>query len=375
MIVGLRLMAIAALLGACATTGRAAGKPRIDILVRKDCEAGARCYATIQAAVDAAQQIDTRTPVRISVGAGGFDEKVVIERGNLSLVGRGVKKTRLHHHLVAEHAQTYHRNRWGTAGSATLTINGDQVSIKDITIENSFDYLANDALARGDPKKIKNSQALAVLLDVASDRVLFDRVAMLGYQDTLFANGRRGVVRKSLIAGNVDFIFGNGQLLIENSELRTRPRSTSVDEGEFDSFILAPSTQISEPIGLVVYRSRLTREAGVRDNSVALARPWHPTTRFPDGRYADPKAIGQALFFDCFMDAHVHRDHWTSMNGTARDGTKSEIFRPQDSRFWETGSHGPGAAATDIGMGWTPELGIKEIWAYFKRDWPALSAK
>jgi pectinesterase len=369
------LIAVIALLGGCAITDKAAGNTGIELQVRKDCKAAASCYSTIQAAVDIAQQISVQTPVRIRVGAGDFDEKVVIERGNLSLTGQGAKISRLRHNLVAEYARQYHRNRWGTAGSATLTINGDDVKITDITVENSFDYLANDSLAPGDPKKISNSQALAVLLDVASDRVLFDRVAMLGYQDTLFANGRRGYVRNSLIAGNVDFIFGNGQLLIEVSELRTRPRGAAADEGEFDSFIVAPSTQISEPVGIVVHRSRLTREAGVRDNSVALARPWHPTTRFADGRYADPNAIGQAIFIDCFMDAHIHREHWTSMNGTARNGTKSDIFGPQGSRFWETGSHGPGAAAVDIGMSWKPAMGMPEIRAYFARDWPALSKK
>ena len=49
------------------------------------------------------------------------------------------------------------------------------------------------------------------------------------------------------------------------------------------------------------------------------------------------------------------------MAGTARDGTKTDIFRPQDSRFWETGSTGPGARYDDIGITWRPELSVEEM--------------
>ncbi len=353
-------------LSACATMS---GTPASELHVRHDCAALANCFTTIQAAVDFAQTESLPTFVRIDVGAGNFDEKVVIARGNLSLVGQGKGKTKLVHGLVAEYAGRYHRDGWGTAGSATLTVDADRVTISNMTVENSFDYLANDALPPGDQRKIGNSQALALLLDIHSDRVMLDQVALVGYQDTLFANGGRAYVRNSFISGNVDFIFGNGSLLIEGSELQSRRRAGDEADGSFQSYILAPSTPISQPVGIVVYRSRLTREDGVPDGSVALARPWHPTTRFADGRYADPAAIGQAVFIDCFMDAHINEAHWASMPGTAHDGSKTDIFRPQDSRFWESGSSGPGARKSDIGIAWTPAMTIEQIRDYFFKDW------
>nr|WP_231635682.1 pectinesterase family protein [Novosphingobium sp. ST904] len=235
------------------------------------------------------------------------------------------------------------------------------MAVRDLTIENTYDYLANDRLPDGAESKIGNPQAAALLLDIESDRVRLDRVALLGYQDTLFANGGRALIRKSLIAGNVDFIFGNGQLLIEDSEIRTRTRAAPYTPGEFQSFVAAPSTPLSQAHGIVFHRCRLTRETGVPDHAVALARPWHPTTRFADGRYADPQAVGQALFVDCFMDRHIHPDHWTEMNGTARDGTMTQVFRAQDSRFAELSSSGPGAPARDIGMRWKSPMGIAAI--------------
>ena len=127
---------------------------------------------------------------------------------------------------------------------------------------------------------------------------------------------------------------------------------------------------MSQPVGIVVYRSRLEREPGVRDGAVALGRPWHPTTTFADGRYADPDAVGQASFIDCFMDAHISRDGWTSMNGTARSGAKTDVFLPQDSRFFESGSHGPGAQRKNIGIKWQEHPRIEEIRRVMFEGWP-----
>lgn len=329
--------------------------------VRASCAAQARCFTSIVAALEAAERDRSGQWVTIDIGAGDFREKPTIRRPRTRLTGRGSAKTRLHFDAVAEHSAPYDRGRWGTAGSATLTVAADEVLISGLTIENSFDYLSNDALPEGDPRKISNSQAVAVTLDTASDRVLFDRVALLGYQDTLFTRGKRAIIRNSLIAGNVDFIFGNGALLIEDSEVRTRRRGATTAGEAFASFVTAPSTKIDQPIGIVIYRSRLTREQGVADGSVALGRPWHPTTVFPDGRYADPAAVGQAVFIDCHMDAHIHPDGWTSMPGTARDGTKTAIFRAQESRFAEIGSYGPGARRRDIGIVWKSVPSIAEI--------------
>ncbi|MHA6723917.1 pectinesterase family protein [Sphingomonas sp. RS2018] len=358
----LRLTALALALSSTAATTAQAADERYR--VRADCGAQPRCFATIGAALSAAER-NAAGWVTIDVGAGDYREKLTVRRRRTRLTGQGPERTRLHFDAVAETAGRYDRAGWGTAGSATLTIAASDVAVSGMTIANDYDYLSNDALPAGDARRIGNSQGVAVTIDTDSDRVVFDSVALLGYQDTLFTRGRRAVIRNSVIAGNVDFIFGNGMLLIEDSELRTRRRSAPTAPGEFASFIAAPSTPLSQPIGIVVYRSRLTREAGVADGSIALARPWHPTTTFADGRYADPKAVGHALFIDCTMDAHIHPDGWTSMNGTARDGTKTAVFRPQDARFAERGSRGPGARRRDIGMPRIAVPGIAAIRAAF----------
>ncbi len=341
--------------------------------VKSDCRGKTRCFPAIQSALDASLTDANTGWVTIDIAPGQYHEKLIIQRAKTVLRGHGRDRTHIEYNAVAETAGRYHRNNWGTPGSATLTVESVDIVIRDLTVENSFDFLANDSLLPGDPKKIANSQGLAMLADIHSDRVTVLNASLIGYQDTLFANGKRVFVRKSLISGNIDFIFGNGQVLIEDSTIQSRRRAAEFKPDEFQSFVTAPSTPLAQDIGIVIYRSRLTREAGVPDGSVALGRPWHPTTTFADGRYADPNAVGQAIFIDCFMDAHIRNDHWTEMNGTAHDGTKTARFMAQDSRFAETGSYGPGSVHTNIGIKWKAAPDITLIRSQFFAHWPSIS--
>ncbi|MFO1390295.1 pectinesterase family protein [Cellvibrio sp.] len=305
---------------------------------------GHNAFPSLQAAIDAAPKDET-VHYRILVKPGRYKEKVNILRSNVTIKGDKATNTLLYFDAYAGNSRHYRADKWGTPGSATLSINATDVSISDITIENTFDYLTNDAKqASKDPSAISESQAVAVLLDTASDRVSFNRVVLNGYQDTFFANGYRAYFRESTISGNVDFIFGKGTVVFEKSKIVTRPRNSPFSAGEIQSFVTAPSTDITSAHGLTFINCVLTREQGVPDRSITLGRPWHPTTTFPDGRYADPKAIGKTVFINTFMDRHINEDGWSSMPGTARDGTKTLIFTPDKSRFYEYKSTGPGAA-------------------------------
>ena len=318
--------------------------PAYEATVSKACKTRPRCFDTIGAVLE---QEQGRT-LTITIEAGDYDEKIYIDRPNVTLRGAGARKTRIYHALAAENAAPYHRDGWGTPGSATVSVNAENVRLENLTIENNFDYLSNNARAANDPQKLRQTQAVALFLDTESDKVLLQDVVLKGYQDTFFAHGRRAYIRGGAVYGSVDFIFGDGQVLFENVDIVNRFRGEQLPAGHIQSYITAPSTQISDAYGLVFLNCRLLREAGVPDDSTALGRPWHPTTTFSDGRYADPNAIGYAAFIHCYMDAHISDQGWTSMNGTARDGTKTAVFHPQDSRFYELDSHGPGAKSLNL---------------------------
>lgn len=316
-------------------------RSKYDALVDPSVRPTANIFTNIQSALDAAPANSVK-PYKIYITAGNYYEKLTITKPNIQLLGEGAKTTRIYFDAYA--GQTYAEGKtWGTPGSATVTIRATDIHLHQLTIENSFDFLSNDALANEDAKRVANAQAVALFLDTGSDRVLVRDARLLGNQDTLFVSAGRSWFDKSFIAGNVDYIFGKGNALFTDSEIHTLGRGKPNNP---HGYLVAPSTQIADEFGLTFIDCKLTRAESVPDNSVPLGRPWHPTTQFPDGRYADPNAIGKAVFINTWMDAHITLDGWYSMNGTAKDGTNVP-FLPEDSRFFEFNSSGPGAVVNN----------------------------
>src|SRR5690606_5648055 len=147
---------------------------------------------------------------------------------------------------------------WGTRGSGTVIVQAEDIQFHRLTIENSFDFLKNDALEKDHPQKIRGTQGVALYLSKGSDRVLVRDVKLLAYQDTLFVDAGRAWFDQTYIAGNVDFIFGAGNALFTDSDIVTRNRG----QQHFPhGYITAPSTQISSQYGLTFIDCRLSREA------------------------------------------------------------------------------------------------------------------
>jgi pectinesterase len=342
--------------------------PRYEALVSQTESTAANHFTSIAAALEAAPG-DSTKPYRIFIHAGEYYEKIIIAKPNIHLIGADKNTTRLHYDAYAGQQASFagatKGQIWGTSGSATLTVRATGVLLQQLTVENSFDFLRNDALEPGTTERVGNTQAVALFLDMGSDKFIAREVKLLGYQDTLYVNSGRSWFDKSLIAGNVDFIFGRGNALFTDSEIKTLARGrASVPHG----YVTAPSTNINDVYGLTFINCKLTRAASVPDNSVPLGRPWHPTTQFADGRYADPNAIGKTVFINSWMDAHITTDGWYSMSGTAKDGSKKD-FLPQDARFIEYNSSGPGAALNNKRR----QLNATEAQAYTRKkilgDW------
>jgi pectinesterase len=184
---------------------------------------------------------------------------------------------------------------------------------------------------------------VAVFLDEGSDRAVFRDCAITGYQDTLFPNAGRAYFHGCLISGTVDFIFGWGVAVFDDCDIVSRDRGSRTNNG----YVTAPSTNIRHPYGFVFVDSRLRKETrGMAPNSVTLGRPWHPS--------GNPDAIGSAVFINTWMDDHVGATGWSPMNSTDAAGHRVEN-RPEDARFYEYGSTGPGAVASPSRRVLTPE--------------------
>lgn len=279
-------------------------------------------HASLAAALADAPPGDA--PYRILLGPGRWEEKLTVTRPNVVLVGEQRRGTVITSSVAAGHDKPG-GGKWGTFGSATLTIEAPGFTARNLTIENGFDYVANLR-----PRTIEGLQAVALALGNAADRTLIDGCDLIGHQDTFYLRTGRALVRDCLIAGSVDFIFGGAAALFQACEIRSRLRPGE----ELQGHVAAPSTHRGQPIGLVFDRCRLTREAGLPDGSVWLGRPWRAG--------GNTELLGSAVYLRCWMDAHIHPDGWTWMGYKGPNGYPMRL-EPGDARFAEHASRGPGA--------------------------------
>ncbi len=326
---------------------------------------GTADFASIQQAIDSAP--DNDQPYVVYIQNGVYQEKLHITRPNIYLIGEDRDKTIITA-TTANSMLDDQGNKFGTFGSRTVAIDAKGFSARSLTIENGFDFPANQRKAQDDPTRQRGTQAVALLISHNGDQAQFKDVNLSSYQDTLYVRAGRSYFDQSRIAGTVDFIFGHGTTLIENSEIVARYREDT-EAGKPLGYLTAPATDIKSPFGIVFKNCNLTKEANVPAESYGLGRPWHPTTTFDDGRYADPNAIGHTAFINCQMDDHIYG--WDKMSGKDINGDKI-WFQPEDSRFWEYASQGLGAkennrpqlSKTDVGTyttsnilnGWQPDI-------------------
>jgi len=289
-------------------------------------------YRTIGAALAAAQP-EGREPYVVFIHDGRYREKLSVTTPNVVLVGQSREGTVLTYDAAAGHRSP---GGWpyGTRGSFTLRIAAPGFRMENMTVENAFDLPANAARPDSDSTKVGGSQAVAVMLDEGSDRAVFRDCVISGHQDTLFPNGGRAYFSGCTILGSVDFIFGRGRAVFDRCDVVSRDRGSRTNNG----YVTAPSTHVSQPYGFVFVRSRLLKETpSMAPNSVTLGRPWHPS--------GNPHAVGSAVFIDTWMDDHIGAAGWSPMSSTDAAGNRVE-HRPEDARFYEHGSTGPGAVAS-----------------------------
>ncbi len=324
---GLSSITVAGVLPARAASG-------YDAVVRK--APGKGEFATVAAAVAAAPGDKL---FRILITAGEWRERVVIDKAHVMLTGEGVGKTIIVFNAsagdIGENGKPI-----GTFGTPTVTVKAPDFTAQHMTIANDFDYLGHivkKSLKDDKPAPI-GTQAVALAIQDGADRSFLEDVYLTAYHDTLFTNAGRSLFRGCKIDGCVDFIFGAGRAVFETCEIVSRLRPP----GDFNGYVAAPDTNVEQPYGLVFIGCHLSKEGTVAAHTVALGRPWRRTGTFPDGRYGDPEAVGSAVYINCWMDDHIVPEGWHAMSYGTKEGGRAEL-QPEEARFFESGSTGPGA--------------------------------
>jgi pectinesterase len=262
---------------------------------------GSGNYTTIQAAIAAAP-----SGAIINVKPGTYRGQVSIPSSKSSITLQGTTGTSTDVVITGNTPAS----TAGTAGSATVLNMAKNTTVKGVTIANTYDR--------------HDSQALA--LYAGGDRQVYRNVRLLGYQDTFLSWGGTGssqvrqYVYKSYIEGAVDFIYGNGALVIDSTTIRSLDRGSSNN-----GYITAAATHSRNRFGILITRSTLVGPAAAR--TVALGRCWHA------GGAAD--AIGQVLVRDSTLGAHIRlAGAWQDMGG----------FSWKTCRFSEYNNTGSGAS-------------------------------
>ncbi|GAA0703873.1 pectinesterase family protein [Kitasatospora atroaurantiaca] len=288
--------------------------------------AGGGDHTTVQAAVSATPTGTTPgTGWTIVLAAGTYREVVVVplSRPYLTLLGGTGKAADVV--VVYDNAAGTAKpggGTYGTTGSATVTLQADGFTARDITF-------ANDWL-RADHPGVTGTQAVAV--KVMGDRSAFYRCRFLGHQDTLYADSlglsvfARQYYQKCYIEGDVDFVFGRATAVFDHCELRTLNRADIAFTPQ--GFVFAPSTARANPRGYLITQCTFTSTAPV--GAYCLARPWVPGS--------DTTAWPMLTIRQSVIEAGI--------NAAAPYANMSSSYPWQSQRFAEYANSGPGAVIT-----------------------------
>ncbi|WP_435366109.1 pectinesterase family protein [Haloarchaeobius sp. DYHT-AS-18] len=232
-----------------------------DIVVAKD---GSGDYETVQAAIDAlpADDFDEN---QVYIKEGVYEEKLALGgKLDVTLLGAGPEKTILTYDDHADKTNSL-GNPIGTSGSASFVINGYDITLKDLTVRNDAEPVA---------------QAVAARVDAS--RAFFVNCRFVGNQDTLYTRNENTnqYYKDCYIEGDVDFIFGAATAYFDGCEIFCKGSS---------GYATASSTEEGEEYGYVFNDCTITGDAP--DDSFYLGRPW--------------KRFAQTVFLNTEMGDHI----------------------------------------------------------------------
>lgn len=260
-------------------------------------------FANISEALEAAKKYADMKVV-IHIAPGTYEERLVVNQDNVSLVGSDANTTKIVFSNYAKEVMPDGENR-GTFRTQSVFIDADDFYACGITFSNEA--------GQGDVA----GQAIAMYAD--GDKLVFENCRFDGFQDTLFTaplpqkemqpGGFKGpkqfaprkvgrhLYKDCYIAGNVDFIFGGATAYFENCEIFMKKRDTD-DADKPHGYVTAPSTFEGQKYGYVFNNCRFTSNCPAQ--SCYLGRPW--------------RNFAKCVIINSEIGAHIRREGWHDWN-------------------------------------------------------------
>ena len=258
------------------------------IIVARD---GTGEFRTIDEAIEVCRAFMDYHKV-IYIKKGTYKEKLIIPSWlqNIELCGEDAENTII---TYDDHANI---NKMGTFRTYTLKVEGNDITLKNLTIENNSARLGQ-----------------AVSLHTEGDRIKVVNCRIIGHQDTIYTGmaGTRLYFNGCYICGTTDFIFGPSTAWFEDCTI----------ESLVNSYVTAASTPKDQPYGYIFNNCRLTAAEGV--DQVYLGRPW--------------RDYGYTLFMNCDLGRHIRPEGWHHW----------EKQREQTARYLEYNNRGEGAKTSE----------------------------
>jgi len=283
-------------------------------------------FRTVQGALDYAMSLPRASAITINVRDGVYPELLYLrDKDNVTLRGASREATLIR----AANSDTVNPGSGtgqepGTPGllggrALFLAQDSDLLEMRDIALHNTT--LRSDG---------HSAQAETLYFNSPTGRLAVRNAHFLSEQDTLQLTGYSWFYR-SLIEGNVDFIWGNNRAaLFEDSEIRSIGDSARPDSG---GYIVQARTVGAEQPGFIFLRSRLTHGPG-------------PTGNLPfDGSAYLARSPGTAntwdnvAFIECTVGPHIAADGWL----------RRPLPNPVDGGWREYGNRGPDGQVRSYG--------------------------
>jgi len=246
----------------------------------------------------------------IYIKKGTYKEKLIVPQWlqNIELCGEDRDQTII---TYDDHANILYAptgKGMGTFRTYTVRIDGNNIKVKNLTIENNAARLGQ-----------------AVALHTQGDRLTFVNCRFLGHQDTIYTGmpATRLYFSDCYIEGTTDFIFGPSTAWFEHCHIQCNS----------NSYITAASTPKDVPYGYIFNHCTVTAADNV--SKVYLGRPW--------------RDYGYTLFMNCELPAQIRPEGWHHW----------QKEREQTARYMEYLNTGAGAS-TDARVAWSRQLTKKE---------------